>query len=223
VPPKSKFNREDIVQIAFDAVRKHGWAGLSARYIANELNSSTMPIYSYFESMRDLEEEVVRKAYELILGYAKKRYTGDLWLDGGIGYVLFARKEKQLFRALMDEKYVALRGKYSAKAFEMAGHMLADYPAFQGLSKEQILDIRRKRMIFAYGLASYVNIYSAGTDASEKSIAELLREMDEMLIGSARNFPSSGDGNAPSDSEGQRSCDVPADPLIDLNDPVRKS
>jgi AcrR family transcriptional regulator len=182
MPPKSKFSREDIVEIAFDAVRKHGWEGLSARYIAKKLNSSTMPVYSYFKSMKDLADEVVRKTYELIISYGSRQRTGDLWLDMEVGYVIFARDEKQLFRALMDERYVDLRRKYSEKAFVLMGERLADYPGFQGLTKEQTDLVRIRAIIFAYGLASFVNISFSGTEATEEGITDLLRENTKVLL-----------------------------------------
>ena len=58
MPPKFKFDKEEIVQTAVEVVRQHGWNGLSARSIAKELNASTKPIYGYFKSMVVLEEAV---------------------------------------------------------------------------------------------------------------------------------------------------------------------
>ena len=186
MPPKAKYTREDVVRIAFEAVRTHGWEGLSARYIAEKLNSSTMPVYSHFKSMRDLEREIVRKTYELILEYGDKTDTGDAWLDMAVGYVRFARDERVLFRALADERHVELRKEYSALASAKSGEKLKDYGPFRGLSEEHIEDVRFKQIIFMYGLAGIVNLTGAGDDVSDERIAELLRVTGRMLIRAAR-------------------------------------
>jgi AcrR family transcriptional regulator len=186
MPPKTKFTKEEVVAIAFETVRKHGWDGLSARYIADMLNSSTMPVYSHFRSMRDLEDEVVRKAYELILEYADGVDTGDAWLDMSVGYVRFARDEGPLFRALTDERHVELRRRYRMIALAKSGEKLKDYVPFQGLSEDQIEDVRFKQIIFTYGLASIVNLSGARDDVSDERITELLQDMGRMLIRAAK-------------------------------------
>lgn len=186
MPPKPKFTRDDVVRIAFEAVRKHGWDGLSARYIAEELKSSTMPVYSHFKSMRDLEKEIVRKIYELIVEYGDKTETGDAWLNMAVGYVRFARDERVLFRALADERHVELRREYRSIVLARSGEKLKDYEPFQGLSEEQREDVRFKQLIFTYGLAGMVNLTGARDEVSDARIAELLRDMGRMLVRAAK-------------------------------------
>ena len=100
MPPKVKFEREHIINAAFNIVRKHGWQGLSARTLAEQLNSSTRPIYTHLKSMKDLEYEVVKKAMALLEEYINQPRTGDMWTDQGLGSVLFAKHEKELFKAI---------------------------------------------------------------------------------------------------------------------------
>ncbi len=70
MPADTKISREDIIDAAFEIVRKGGWAQLSARSIAKRLKSSTMPIYSQFKTMEMLEDEVVKKAVTLQAEYS---------------------------------------------------------------------------------------------------------------------------------------------------------
>ncbi len=157
MPPKIRFTSENIIETAFDIVRRRGWEGLSARSIARELDSSTRPIYSYLKSMDNIEEEVVKKALELFLNYMTTPRTGDVWLDQGLGYVLFAQNEKNLFRYINDEKHIALTKKYGADVWKALGKQLYDYESFQGLSEDQLLKIRLARWFFIHGLASLIN------------------------------------------------------------------
>jgi AcrR family transcriptional regulator len=182
MPPKTRFSRDDIVEAAFSVVRKHGWTGLSARSIAQELNSSTQPIYSHIKSIKNLKEEVVKKAYELLFSYGTTKRTGDPWLDVGVGYVLFAKKEKQLFRCLFDEEHLPLVKKYSAQSFAAISETLSDYPPFQELSKEERHKIRSIGFIFAHGLAVLANSSFTKNLNSEQEIARFIRMTDQIIL-----------------------------------------
>ena len=100
VSMKKAFTKEEIVEAAFQVVRKQGRKKLSARAIARELNSSTMPIYSTINSMKELEQEVGQKFTELLLQYCLTPWTGNFLVDMSFGYVRFAKDEKELFRIM---------------------------------------------------------------------------------------------------------------------------
>ncbi len=182
MPPKQKFTREDVVEAAFCLVRKHGWEGLSARSIAQELNSSTQPIYSHLRSIKDLKEEIVKKIFELLFSYGTTSRTGDPWVDVGLGYVLFAKEEKQLFRCLGDEKLTPLLRKYADESFASVTETLSGYPPFQGLSEEQIYKVRKMGFIFSFGLAALINRSLLPDIPDEKEITHLLRIADHALL-----------------------------------------
>ncbi|MFC1505169.1 TetR/AcrR family transcriptional regulator [Thermodesulfobacteriota bacterium] len=158
MPPKQRFTPDDIIEAAFNVVRKNGWEGLSARAIAKELDCSTGPIYSYLESMKNLEEEVVKKAMALIYSYLSTPRTGDPWLDQALGHVLFAVREKHLFRGVYDEKYLPLTRNVSPKVWSDLREQLDGYELFQGLSEEQISLIRMARWFFGHGLSHLANV-----------------------------------------------------------------
>jgi len=103
MPPKAVFNREDIITNAFEIVKKSGFRDFSARKIADELGSSTAPVYSYFASMDELKTAVMEKAENLMLEYTLKSYTKSVFLNMGTGLVLFAQENRELFRALLLE------------------------------------------------------------------------------------------------------------------------
>lgn len=168
MPPKPRFQTEDIVNAAFAVVRREGWPGLSARSIAKELNASTSPIYAYLSSMQALEEAVVKKALEVIGAYVMTPRTGDKWIDHGLGYVLFAKEEKHLFRCINDEKHAPWTREFTRTLFETLGRDLADYEPFQGLPEPTVLAIRRSRWFMVHGIASLINNqwYELGEQAS---------------------------------------------------------
>jgi AcrR family transcriptional regulator len=182
MPPKVKFEKASIVNAAFEIVRKNGWQGLSARSIAEELKSSTRPIYSHLKSMNNLEEAVVKKAMELLEEYIRTPRTGDRWLDQGYGYVLFARREKYLFKAIFDEKHNHFYKRFSAEIFTKLGEDLSDDPDFKVLSEEHQTNMRKVRWVYVHGLASLLaNSFEFDEYKTEEELAHLIKIVDTLI------------------------------------------
>ena len=96
------------------------------------------PIYSFFSAKVEAEEEIVKKAVDLLYKYMVRKRSGDMWIDHGIGYVLFAFKEKYLFRAVNDENHIKFFKKHGDLVWGTLTDSLADYSAFKGLSDAHI-------------------------------------------------------------------------------------
>lgn len=162
MPPKFKFEKTEIIQAALEMVRQHGWQGLSARSIANELNASTKPIYGYFKSMAALEEEVVKRIVDLLYAHMIQNRTDDPWHDHGIGYALFGFEEKKLFLAANDDRHVVHYREHGQIIWDRCTASLADYPPFKGLSGDQIFTVQFLRWLMAHGLAFQAAIQPPG-------------------------------------------------------------
>ena len=57
MPPKAKFQKEEIVTAAFEIVRKEGWKALTARALGAKLGSSACPIFTVFQNMEEVERK----------------------------------------------------------------------------------------------------------------------------------------------------------------------
>ena len=157
---KKTFTTEDIVEAAFQVVRKQGRKKLSARTIAKELNSSTMPIYSTISSMKDLETKIGQKFTELLLEYCLTPWTGNLLVDMSFGYVRFAKDEKELFRLmfLADEpSEFADYKRTTPTVFQILTTRLKEEPDFKELDEEKIHYITQNMEIIIHGLACLIN------------------------------------------------------------------
>jgi AcrR family transcriptional regulator len=173
MPRKTKFCEDDILNAAFVVVRRNGITELSTRAIAREMNCSTMPVYSFLKSKRNLEAQVIQMAYKELYTYQTTSRTGDVFLDMGVGYVLFARNEKHLFRCISNELHVDTLKKYNEQHFDLLLEKLSDYPFVQGMTAEQIRKFFMQGWIYSHGLATLVNI-GYYPDISEREIYELL-------------------------------------------------
>ena len=183
MPPKVKFDSDSIIDFAFDHVRKNGWDGLSARYIASEIGSSVGPIYTHFKSMKGLEVAVVNKTLQLFYEYLTTERTGDKWIDHGIGYVLFAKKESHLFQALFNKNYANLRKPYDQNIWRSLDEDLADYAPFRALSRGQIGVIRRGFWVFVHGLASLITSASLPLEDEKAIVYSVTKASEIFLVG----------------------------------------
>lgn len=103
MPPKIKTTRENIINAAFEIVRKNGDQSLNARTVANVLGCSTQPLFSNFASMEELRFAVIEKADALCNEYMKREEeSGEYptYKANGMAYIRFAKEEKELFKLL---------------------------------------------------------------------------------------------------------------------------
>lgn len=107
MPPVQKTGKDEIINVAFNIVRKEGFYNLNARAIAKKLGVSTQPIFSNFKNMEDLKMEIVRKATALYFSMLKEEEKSGKYPPykaRGMAYIRFAKEEKNLFRLLFMDK-----------------------------------------------------------------------------------------------------------------------
>lgn len=101
MPPKSKYTKEQIIDIAFEMVRKEGMETLTARSLASELKTSTAPIFTAFQTIEEVQIEIINKAKKLYKEYINEGLKQDPAFKGtGMKYIEFAKNEPQLFKLL---------------------------------------------------------------------------------------------------------------------------
>ena len=111
--PKNKFTREEMVAAALRVVRARGLDALTAKTIADELGTSTRPIFTGFGSMDDVRQEVYAAAVEVYDSYTRQGLQEEIpFLGIGKQYIRFAREEPELYRLL----FLTREKEYSAAA-----------------------------------------------------------------------------------------------------------
>ena len=97
---KNKFTKEEMVAAALRVVRAKGADGLTAKTIADELGTSTQPIFTAFGSMGGIRQAVYAAAVRVRRLY-QNRFAGKIpFLGVGTQYIRFAREEPELYRLL---------------------------------------------------------------------------------------------------------------------------
>jgi AcrR family transcriptional regulator len=186
MPMKSRFTVDDIIDAAFSISREEGLEKFSARAIAHRMQSSTMPIYSCLSSMRELEYAVRKRAVDLLISYATKVRTGDVFPGHGRG-LRHVRQEREapLQDALLSEateESIDLRGRFKEYVMEALLEKLTDFEPLKDFSEEQKRSLLDRNWVFNHGLAMLLN-NSLIDDLDEKQVAELLLDNGIYTIG----------------------------------------
>jgi len=197
MPRKTKFTVDIVVKTAFDIVRKSGWEELSVTAVAKQMNCSTMPIYSHFENLEILKDEVIRKGWELVMSFETKHYTGDAWVDQAVGYVYFARKEQQLFGCMFDGRNLELQRRMLHEHWNFLTKLLNSYQGFNGLSQEQSRIIRYSRAMFTHGVATTVSKGWSKQLAGDKTIENYLTVTSQAILDGYRGVYDCNGGEIP--------------------------
>ena len=111
MPASRKVTTEAVLQAAEEVLREKGFSAVNARNVAEKLGYSTQPIYLCFENMDQLRQALTRRAVEAhtqrVRSFLQAPQDPDhpysRYSDYGMGFVQFARQEKQLFRWLYLE------------------------------------------------------------------------------------------------------------------------
>ena len=99
--PKNKFTREEMIAAALKVVRSSGIGSLTAKAIADELGTSTRPVFTCFGTMDTVKNEVRQAAEEIYNGYISVGLKEKIPFFGlGMQYIRFAKEEPELYRLL---------------------------------------------------------------------------------------------------------------------------
>lgn len=110
MPPKAKFTKDEIIETALNIVRKEGFDALTTRGLGEKLGSSARPIFTVFQSMDEVQQEVMRAARDMYDRYvenalSEERPYTQRFKSVGAQYIRFAVTEPKLFQFLfMREK-----------------------------------------------------------------------------------------------------------------------
>ena len=109
--PKNKFSKEEMTAAALRVVRAKGIGGLTAKTLADELGTSTQPVFTAFGSMDSLRQEVYAAAVRVYDRYTDAGLQEKIpFLGVGMQYIRFAREEPELYRLL----FLMRKPEYSA-------------------------------------------------------------------------------------------------------------
>ena len=101
MPPRVKFQKEEIVLAALNVCRTKGIDAVTAREVAAELRVSPGPIFTWFATMDELKAEVYELAKDRFQEYIRRGLAGPVpFLGVWQQQLTFAREEPELYKLL---------------------------------------------------------------------------------------------------------------------------
>lgn len=157
MPPKPRFTKEEIVAAALAIVSERGIEGLTARELGAALGSSARPIFTVFQSMEEVAQEVRKAAMARFEGYAANIIPGmPMFKQVGMGMVLFGAREPKLYQLLFMQE------SQNAATFDdvvsilgvTATRCLEDIQAEYGLNEAQAKLLFENVWIYTFGIGA---------------------------------------------------------------------
>ena len=78
MPPKVRFQKEEIVTATLNVARKEGIDSVTAREVAKELGVSVGPIFTWYETMEQLKIDVSLQAKRMYREYIERGLSGPV-------------------------------------------------------------------------------------------------------------------------------------------------
>ena len=177
MPPKAKFTKEQITKAALGVVSEKGAQALTAKELGAALGTSTTPIFTVFNSMQEVQDEVMLAAMERFEEYAHKAaHIKPVFKQVGMQMILFAKEEPKLYQLIFmssigeaqtfDDIYAHL----GSLADECLDVLQKDYD----LSKDDAKTLFEHVWIHTFGIGA---LCATGTcDFSNEQIAQMLTQ-----------------------------------------------
>lgn len=180
MPPKTKFDKEAIVEAAFAIAKEEGFAGITARSVAKRLHCSVAPIYLNFGTIDDLIKAVVERVFALLDEMLKKQKGPDLFENIGKASLVFAREYPVLFRELVMQKNPYMASYETVQ--EAMVKALAEDENMRGLTYDERKRLLLKMRIFQTGISVMAANGHLPSWLDDQAAEALLMETGEDLL-----------------------------------------
>ncbi len=179
MPPKSRYCREEVLEEALNLVREKGIEAVTARKLAERLNSSPKVLFGIFESMEELRKDLLEYVGDFQRRY-QENYIGSSsyppYKSIGMAYILFAANEPQLFRCLYMRDRSSENKEGDWESIEPCVKMLAQN---LGISPEDARRFQVEMWVYVHGIAAIMA--TSYEDWNEEQISRLLTDAYEGL------------------------------------------
>ena len=179
---KITYSKEYIIENTYSYIKVHGLQGITTRRLAKFCKCSTAPFYQYFNSIDEVVLESLKIGVEKLLNYTSKEYSDRLFLNIGMGVILFAKDNPNIYKEIMLNS--GFYKKYTEERLKSLRYKAKEDPRFVNIEFDELQDIIDKMWIFVFGLATLVSLKLI-EDTTEMYIMEKLLSAGSILVGEA--------------------------------------
>ncbi len=171
-----------VLNAAFEMTRESGFENVTARKLAQRLNSSTQPIFRAYENMDMLKEDLFYKSVEMFSDHMlSSRVKGKpVYLSMGMAYIELARREKYLFKLIADIEEYDVGDIHEFLQQGNGEGLLEKLPGSEKLDMDKKKEILRMVWMFTHGVATLVT--GKRVDMEGEEIEEMLKKAYEGFL-----------------------------------------
>lgn len=151
--PKQKITREMVVEAAFELAGERGLEQITVRDIAQKLDCSVQPIYSYCRNMEGLRRDVRNRSGQFVKEYiAEHLDKTDFFRSTGYAYIQLAAEEPNIFKMFVmkeREDVHSLEGLYESEANPHMAQLIAEN---MGISVPKARELHLNMLIYTVGM-----------------------------------------------------------------------
>ncbi len=156
MPPKPKFSKEEIVEAALQITSENGVEALTANSLREKLNCSASPIFTVFDSMKEIQNQVKLAAMHRFETFSANFSELPHFKQIGMKMVQFATQEPKLYQLLFMQEnsqtvaFDDLFVKLGSTAKESILALENDY----SLTESQAKHVFRTVWIYTFGIGA---------------------------------------------------------------------
>lgn len=186
--PRNKFTQEEMVAAALNVVRANGISALTARAIADELGTSTQPVFTCFGTMDEAKKAVRTAAAALYDRYSAIGLSMKIPFYGfGMQHIKFAKDEPNLYRLLFltptaDGKNGAVES--TEHSFEA---LRAPLMRIYDMTEEEAARYFRDMCLVGHSIATL--IVTGGCPYSDEEISDIITGFSISLCRAIKEIP----------------------------------
>ncbi len=190
MPPKAKFSKEEVIETALKIVQNEGFEALTARALGGELGSSPRPIFTVFNSMDEVQNEVITAAKALYFKYQEKGLNEKPAFKGsGMEYIKFAAEQPKLFQLLFmkQAESVPATGDVLMLLDEHYGQILKSVQDEYGFGYQTAKELYLHLWVYSHGIAALI-----ATNVCKFTENEISSMLSEVCVALIKKFKSEG-------------------------------
>lgn len=167
MPRKAILTKETIVSAALKIARKNGLEAVTARALSAALGCSLSPLFTVFDSMEEIKQEVKKDARAKFIKYVKDSLDyPNPFMEYGLRVIRFAKQDPVLFNLAF------LQPGMGVNHMDMVIRKIIDsFKDKYSLTEGQSLQLFFKMWVFDCGLAL---ISSSGVEQIDEEKASIL-------------------------------------------------
>lgn len=102
---KVKYSKDQIIEAAFLIASKEGLDQITIRNVAKSIGSSIAPIYVNYESVNELKQDVIQKAFDIYDSLIETYHHEDYLLRFAHASIQFSKQFPKLYDSLLLGDY----------------------------------------------------------------------------------------------------------------------